>query len=171
MQRERELRVASLEEEDRFRPELLYLINAVFDFDIEEGQIGCGRFDFAGAVAPSSVVALGDGYCVAGRAALLAFDAAVFQGGQGVAQGCGHRLGGERQRVARLLHRVQDVEKSRVAAPLQLPHAVPQHLGNGLLPARFVQLVGRPLVEQEHGRFLQHDPQTSFTTHAALMIG
>lgn len=56
-------------------------------------------------------------------------------------------LGSEGQRVGRLLDRVQDVEETRMAATLQLAHAVAQHLRNGFLAPRLVQLVGRPLVE------------------------
>lgn len=139
---------------------LVYLINSVFDFNVEK-LLDFGRADLPGAVPATSVVSFSHGQdrvaaaaATAGRRLLLLLLDFVFQGGQDVAQRSGDGLGGERQSVARLFHRVQNVEEPRVSAALQLPDAVSQHLGNGFLPARFVQLVGRPLIEQKHGRFL-----------------
>lgn len=124
---------------------LLHLINAVFDFNVEKG-LDVVRSNVSGAVASTSVVRFGNGYRIAAARRLLNFRS-VLDSGQDVAQGRRDGLGGESQRVARLLDRMQNVKQPRMTAALQLADTVSQHLGNCFLPARFVQLVGRPLIK------------------------
>lgn len=130
-----------------------YLEDAVFDLDVEESVIGRRRhFDVASAVASTAIGDLGP-VADAQRTvdnARRCLGCAILKGGERVAERRGHRLGGERERVARLLHRVQDVQEPRMTAALQLAHAVTQHLRYRLLPTRLVQLVRRALVEHEN---------------------